>query len=133
MTRKGARVTFLFVVISAIAATCITIYGLAAGYSMFQGAILGVGCMIVLWAIIFSIMELQRLARRSKRIGGHESGFDPDAPRRVIVEPPTGEATPHHEQHGGSPGLDQGQLTARSPDLSPFSEWFHGRRKHKPS
>ena len=132
MTRKGARVAFTFVAISAIAATGIVIYGLAAGFSMFQGVILGVGCLIVLWAIIFSFFEVQRIARSSKRIGGHESGLE-DAPRIVIVQPPTEEATPHHEVHGGSPGLDQGQLTSRSPDMQPFGGLFHWPRKHKPS
>jgi hypothetical protein len=133
VTRKGARVAFTFAVISAVVASCITVYGLAAGFSAFEGVFLGVGCMIVLWAIIFSFFEVQRIARRSKRISGNASGIDPDAPRVVIVEPPTGHPYPHHETHDGSPGLDQGQLTTQSPDMSPFSELFHWRRKQKPS
>ena len=92
-----------------------------------------IGCLIVLWAIIFSILEVCRIAGGSRSIRGEpsEEGIDPDAPRTVIVEPPTGEATPHHEDHLGSEGLDQGQLTSRLPDTLPLGGWLHGSRSKK--
>jgi hypothetical protein len=53
----------------------------------------------------------------------------------VIVEGPTGEATPHHEAHAGSPGLDQGQLTSNLPDHTPNigNLMRFGRRKSSES
>jgi hypothetical protein len=54
---------------------------------------------------------------------------DPDGPRRVVVEPPTGHPYPHHELLPGSQGLDQGQLTSRCPDTTPelFRLWRRNR------
>jgi hypothetical protein len=69
----------------------------------------------------FSFFEVRRIAAgRSTSIfwDGSDDRIDPDAPRVVIVEPPTGEATPHHEDHLGSEGLDQGQNIAHSRHVS---------------
>lgn len=111
--RKASRVAFTFVVASALVITVVVLYSLAAGWDFFQGLWLTLGVLVVVWAIIFSILEVRRIAAREKSIVGPADIVDPDAPRKVIVEPPTGVATPHHEMNPGSEGLDQGQLTSR--------------------
>jgi purine-cytosine permease-like protein len=131
MNRKTSRVAFTFVTATAIVTTCIILYSLTASLSAFQTFLLLMGCLIVLWAAIFSFFEIRRISARSVSIGGErsENEVDPDAPRTLIVEPPTGEATPHHENYLGSEGLDQGQLTSRLPDSLPIN-WLH-RERHK--
>jgi hypothetical protein len=111
--RKASRVAFWYVVISALVITAMVLYTLIAGWSWMQSFWLTLGVLVVVWGIIFSILEVNRIASSSKSIVGPPDVVDPDAPRKVIVEPPTGEATPHHEFHVGSEGLDQGQLTSR--------------------
>lgn len=118
MTRKTSRVAFTFGVITAIVITCITLYSLTAGLSWFEATFLLIGSLVVIWAVIFTFFEVARIASRSKSISGREE-IDPDAPRTVIIEPPTGHPYPHHEQIAGSAGFDQGQLTSRLPDLFP--------------
>jgi hypothetical protein len=128
--RRTSQVAFIYAVVTAVVATCIVLYGLTADWSRFQTVLLLLGSLVVVWAIVFSFMEVGRLAARSKKITGPDELVDPDAPRTVIVEPPTGEATPHHEAHVGSPGLDQGQLTSNLPDHTPLLEKlsYRGRR-----
>ena len=128
MTRRSSRVGFTFGAITAVVLTCLILYSLIAGLSGSQTLLLTIGCLIAVWAILFSFFEVRRLALRSKSIGGEASDFDPDASRKVSVEPPTGEATPHHEVHLGSEGLDQGQLTSRLPDT--IAGWL-GRDRDK--
>ncbi|MGB6947235.1 MAG: hypothetical protein WBE37_32850 [Bryobacteraceae bacterium] len=129
--RKTSQVAFIYAVVTAVVATCIILFGLTADWSRFQTALLLVGSLVVVWAIAFSFMEVARLAARSEKITGPDERVDPDAPCVVIVEPPTGEATPHHESHVGSPGLDQGQLTSSLPDHTPtFGKFLsRGRRR----
>ncbi len=131
--RKTSQVAFIYAVVTAVVATCIVLYGLTADWSRFQTALLLVGSLAVVWAIAFSFMEVGRLASRSEKITGPDELVDPDAPRIVIVEPPTGEATPHHEFHTGSPGLDQGQLTSNLPDHTPLlgKLSYRGRRRER--
>lgn len=132
VTRRTSWVLFTFVVVSAVAITCITLYSLVAGFSRAETLFLLIGCLIVIWAILFSFFEVYRIAARSKRITGSDELIDPDAPRKIIVEPPTGEATPHHESHAGSEGFDQGQLTSRLPDslfIRDLLPWVRHRRK----
>lgn len=111
--RKASQVAFTYVVVSAVVITAILLYSLVADLTWPQRLWLTVGVLIVVWGIVFSILEVKRIAAREKSIVGPGDIVDPDAPREVIVEPPTGEATPHHEWHAGSEGLDQGQLTSR--------------------
>jgi hypothetical protein len=111
--RKASQVAFTYVVISAVVITAILLYSLVAELSWPQRLWLTVGVLIVVWGIVFSIHEVRRIATRSESILGPADVVDPDAPRKVIVEPPTSEATPHHEMHPGSAGQDQGQLTSR--------------------
>lgn len=111
--RKASRVAFIYVVISALIITAMVLYTLIAGWSWMQSFWLTLGVLVVAWGIIFSMLEVKRIATRSKSIAGPPDAIDPDAPRKVVVQPATGEATPHHEFHTGSEGLDQGQLTSR--------------------
>jgi hypothetical protein len=76
LNRKTSQVFCAYAVASAVTVTCVVLLGLTADWSRFQTLVLLIGCLLVVWAIV-----------------------DPDAPRRVIVLPPTGEATPHHEAH----------------------------------
>ena len=95
-----------------------------ASLSPFQTSLFLVGTLIVVWAGLFSFFEVRRIAAgrfTSIYVDGSDSRIDPDAPRVVTVEPPTDEATPHHENHLGSEGLDQGQLTSQIPDTFPFA------------
>lgn len=128
MTRKSSRVAFAFVVASAIAITCITLYSLIAGFSRLETLFLLLGCLIVIWAMIFSFFEVRRIAERSKSIAEREE-VDPDAPSQVKVGPPTGHPYPHHEDHRESAGFDQGQLTSRLPDLPPIRFRLPWRRR----
>ena len=135
LTRKGSQVAFWFGILTAMALTGIILYVLIADFSWEQSLLLTIGCLIVLWAIIFSFFEIGRLSRGAKRIRGHESGVDPDAPRTVVVDPPTGHPYPHHEMIPGSSGFDQGQLTSYGRDQTPtLRDWVHwGRHKRKAS
>jgi hypothetical protein len=124
VNRKKSRVLFAFGAATAVAVTCIVLYSLIAGLSFLQASLFLAGSLIVVWAGLFSFFEVRRIAAgRSTSIcwDGSADRMDPDAPRVVIVEPPTGEATPHHEDHLGSEGLDQGQLTSRIPDTFPIA------------
>jgi len=128
--RRTSRVTFLYGVATTVVATCIVLYSLVAGWSGFQSVLLLVGSLIVVWAIVFSFLEVGRIASRSEKITGPDEVVDPDAPRKVIVAPPTGHPYPHHEDHVESAGLDQGQLTSRLSGTPSVGELFP-RGRHK--
>jgi hypothetical protein len=130
--RKASQIAFTYVVVTAMVITAIVLYSLAADWSWVQGLWLTLGVLAVVWAAVFSFLEIRRIAARWKSIAGPEDFVDPDAPRQVIVEPPTGEATPHHEFHAGSEGQDQGQLTSRlsgTPSLGDLLHLHHGKKK----
>ena len=115
---------FGFGTATTVVVTCIVLYSLVAGLSLPQTSLWLVGSLIVVWAGLFSLFEVHRIAAGQSRSifsDGSDDRIDPDAPRVVIVGPPTGEATPHHEDHLGSEGLDQGQLTSRIPDTFPIA------------
>ena len=118
-SRKASRVAFTYAVVTAVVATSIGLYILTSNIPRSEGLLLLIGCLLVVWAIVFSFLEVGRIAAHSKKITGPDELVDPDAPRRVIVEPPTGEPYPHHEAHTGSGGRDQGQLTSSLPDHTP--------------
>jgi hypothetical protein len=119
-SRRKSRIAFVYVGATAVVATSIVLYSLVAGLTATQGLSLLLGVLIVVWTIIFTFLEVGRIAARSKTIAGPDEPVDPDAPRRVIVESATGHPYPHHEDHVGSAGRDQGQLTTGLPDQTPF-------------
>lgn len=131
--RTASRVAFIYVAVSALVITAIVLYSLTAGWSWMQSLWLTLGVLAVVWGILFSILEVRRIAARRESISGPPDIVDPDAPREVIVEPPTGEATPHHEFHAGSRGLDQGQLTSRLTGTPTPGELLHRGRDKKAS
>jgi hypothetical protein len=96
-----------------------------------QSLVLLLGVLVVVWATIFSFLEVARIASRSQKIAGPDDALDPDAPRVVIVEPSTGDPCPHHENHPASPGLDQGQFTSQLRGDTPFVEFLQRRQKHR--
>jgi hypothetical protein len=129
--RRASRVTFTFGVVTALVVTVVVLYSLVAEWSWFQSLLLALGTLVVAWTIVFSFLEVRRIATRSKSIIGPADIVDPDAPREVIVEPPTAEATPHHEFHAGSEGQDQGQLTSRlsgTPTPRELLRWGKGKK-----
>ncbi|MGP0076289.1 MAG: hypothetical protein ACLPWF_30605 [Bryobacteraceae bacterium] len=131
MNRKTSRVTFTFVVASAVVITGITLYSLMAAFTRSETLLLLTGCLILIWAMIFTFFEVRRIAARSKSISERQQ-MDPDASCIVIVEPPTGHPYPHHEDQAGSAGFDQGQLTSRLPDTLSVRDllgWMRHKKK----
>jgi hypothetical protein len=133
--RKNSRIAGVYVAATAVTVTSLVLYSLMAGLPASESLLLLLGVLIVIWAIVFTFLEVGRIAARAKSIAGSDELVDPDAPRTVIVEGPTGEATPHHEAHAGSPGLDQGQLTSNLPDHTPTIGYLmrFGHRKSSES
>lgn len=128
--RRRSRIAFIYVVATAVVATCSILYSLTAELSRWQSLVLLVGLLVVIWAIIFSFLEVGRLASRSPKISGADETVDPDAHRRVIVEASTGDPYPHHENQPASPGMDQGQFTSQLRGETPLMEFLHRRKKH---
>jgi hypothetical protein len=83
--------------------------------------LLGSGISLVVWGIIFTVLEVRRIAGISM---AHRTRDEVEAYQNrrpaVLVQPPTGEACPHHEDHAESPGLDQGQLTSALQGTTPL-------------
>ena len=77
--RKRSQIAFVYVVASAIVATCIILYSLMAELSLWQSLVLLLGVLVVVWAIIFSFLEVGRIASRSHKISGPDEALDPDA------------------------------------------------------
>ncbi len=119
--RRAVRTAFVFVVVTAVIVTSIVIYSLVAALTSWESLVLLMGTLVVVWAIVFTILEMYRLARLPK--DGQaviENEDDLEFPRTVVVQSPTGEPYPHHEHYPESPGLDQGQLTSQLPDSRPW-------------
>lgn len=117
--RKTSRIAFIYVIATAVVGTCILLYSLMAELSGVQTLVLLLGVLVVIWAILFSFFEVGRIAAGRRKITGPDDVGDPDGARRIIVEPPTGHPYPHHEEHEGSAGSDQGQYTTRLHDELP--------------
>jgi len=129
----NARFNFLYVVISAIAIGCATTYSLIAGLGTWQTMLLLTGGLIGAWATLFVFLEMRRIAQTPNYKADQALLQEPDpyAPRTVTVASSTGEPYPHHEDYPESAGLEEGQLTARLNDPTPFIEEFLNRRKQK--
>ena len=129
--RRTSQILFTYGVVTALVLTGIILFSLIAQWSWTESIWLTMGVLVVVWAILFSILETRRIASRSESITGPKDLVDPDGPRTLIVEPPTGDPVTHHEFHPGSPGLDQGQLTSRLPDQIPFLGRLQGVARSK--
>ena len=127
---KERRFAFLYVVISAVAVTCVMSYSAIAGLLWWQSLLLLTGGLIGAWATLFSFLEVRRLTLDPKSAGeALRDEEDPYAARTVVVAPPTGEPYPHHEDFPESAGFDQGQLTSQLAAETPFIERFLSRRR----
>lgn len=117
------RTWFPYVVVTAIAASAIATIAAMTGLHVWEAVIWTTGACLFLGMLIFTFVEVRRLAGISKSNAQREleeNEADRDACHIVIVGDPTGEPYPHHEDHEGSAGLDQGQLTSRLPDWTPL-------------
>ena len=116
------RFGFLYAVIAAAAiAFSMTISGIH-GLTGWQTALMVIGTVIVGWAILFSVLEMRRLGKTAKTTYAEDVEAEANAypSRTLVVAPPTGDPCPHHEDYVESQGFDQGQLTSRLPDATPY-------------
>ncbi|HYL73557.1 MAG TPA: hypothetical protein VEU96_05100 [Bryobacteraceae bacterium] len=118
----------LFVMI--MAASFAWVLVLVAGFSWQSCAILMLGMALLIGGIMFSILEMNRIAdrKRAKEVAAEIAAVEAFeallAAQRAQAErelPPEGvEPYRHHEEHEESPGYDQGQLTSRLSGTTPF-------------
>ena len=128
------RFAFLYFVIAAGAVASAMTYSGITGLAWWQTVLLLIGSVVVGLAILFSILEVRRLAQTPDQAAkAAEQARNPYTSRIVVVEPPTADPYPHHEDYGQSAGFDQGQLTSHLPDATPFVQEFLRRRPAKKS
>ena len=127
------KFAFLYVVIAAAGLAGVMTYSGIAGLAWWQSLLMLVGCLIVGWAILFSILEVRRLGQTTKERADEavEGSSNPYPSRNVVVAPPTADPYPHHEDYAQSSGFDQGQLTSQLPDSTPFIDRFLSGRNKK--
>lgn len=132
--RKTIRSAFIYGAVTAVVLTCLGMYSLLASLTIWQTLLLLSGSLIVIWTILFTVLEMLRLAKQSNS-GGNQAVIedeDLEFPRVVVVHPATGDPYPHHEHYAESGGLDQGQLTSQLPESAPlFIELIRRRRRNK--
>lgn len=115
------RFGFLYVVIAAGALASAMIYSGLAGLTWWHSMLMVVGAVAVGCAILYSILEMRRLAQTPHEAAkAAEKAANPYRPRTVVVDPPTADPYPHHEDYEQSSGFDQGQLTSRIADTTPL-------------
>jgi len=119
VTRGKEKFAFLYGVAAAVTITIVAIYSLVASLTWFQGLMLLAGCLLVIWTLVYSVLEMHSRDREEGSATRLEQP-DPYGPRKVVIAPPTGEPYPHHETYAESAGFDQGQLTSRIPGSTPF-------------
>ena len=132
--RKTIRSAFIYGAVTAVVLTCLGMYSLLAGLTIWQTLLLLSGSLIVIWTILFTVLEMLRLAKHSNS-GGSQAVIEDEGLEfpRVVVHPATGDPYPHHEHYAESGGLDQGQLTSQLPESSPLIvELIRRRRRNKP-
>lgn len=126
---RERRLAFLYAVIAAAAVAFVMTISGVAGLYWWQSVLMLIGTVVVGWAVLFSVLEIGRLGKGKDQ---PEELDDVDAypSRRIVVAPPTCDACVHHEDYVESRGFDQGQLTSRIPDGTPFiEEMLRGRAK----
>jgi hypothetical protein len=111
--------------------TAAIFYSSMAHLAVPQTILLLIGLPLVACAFVFSFVEVRAAAGKNSAPEAPPVDLNQYATRRVDVNPPTGEAYPHHEYFKESGGFDQGQLTARISDETPFLEAFFERRRIK--
>ena len=122
MLRKTSRVVFPYAVVFAVMISFIAGFGMMAGMYGWEILLWCIGACLVIGGIIFTFFEVRRLAGISKstqELAREEAEADRMTRRVVVVEGPTGDPYPHHEDFAESAGSDQGQLTSRSPEPTP--------------
>ena len=131
MERKLGRVLFPYLIVFVSLVSLIAGFGMMASAPGWQIWIWAIGGCLVVGAGMFSFFEVRRLAGISNApdIARAEAEADRFSRLRAVVEPSTGEPCPHHEDHVGSPGIDQGQLTSRMDTPTPLVGHFAERRK----
>ena|SRR5579871_1332363 len=99
----------------------VAIVSMVVSFAWWQSLLLATGISLVVWGITFTVLEVRRIAGIST---AHRTVDEIEAYRnqyRVgVVQPPTGDAVPHHEDYPESPGMDQGQLTSRLQGSTPL-------------
>ncbi len=127
------RFAFLYVVIAAGATASAMIYSGIVGLAWWQSLLAVIGAVVVGCAVLFSVLEVRRLAQTPNEAAkALEEASNPYSARTVVVDPPTADPYPHHEDYAQSSGFDQGQLTSRIADTTPFINRFGTRgRKEK--
>lgn len=127
------KFAFLYLAISAVVVACAMTFSGIVGLAWWQTVLLLIGGLVGAWATVFSFLEVRRLGQTAMNTADQalEENANPYSSRTVAVDPPTGDPYPHHEDYPESQGLDQGQLTSRLPDATPFIDSFlrHGRNK----
>lgn len=123
------RFAFLYLVIAAGAVASAMIYSGLTGLTRWQTVLALIGAVVVGWAILFSFLEMRRLARTPAEAAEDlEEASNPYTPRTVVVEPPTADPYPHHEDYVQSSGFDQGQLTSRITEDTPLIDKLEARK-----
>ena len=125
------RFAFLYVVIAAGAVASAMIYSDITGLAWSKSLMLAIGAVIVGCAILFSVLEVRRLAQTPEEAAkARMDAVNPYTSRTLVVDPPTADPYPHHEDYTQSAGFDQGQLTSRIADTTPIIEKFRRRSRH---
>ena len=125
----NANFTFLYVVISAVAVGCSGIYSLITGLAWWQTALVMIGGLLGAWAILFTFLELRRVAQ-TQNDNAQEAPNKEENPyvsRTIVVLPSTGMPYPHHEDYPESAGLTEEQLVSRLPNKTPIIEDYLDR------
>lgn len=123
MVRKTSRVLFPYIIVLATIISLTAGFGMMAGLQGWKILLWCVGLCLVVGAGMYTFFEVRRLAgiTNPREQAWEEEQADAETEREIIIGPGTGEPYPHHEGHGESPGFDQGQLTSRSPEPTPFT------------
>jgi hypothetical protein len=124
MVRKTSRILFPYIVVLTTIISLTAGFGMMAGLTSWKILLWCVGLCLVVGAGMYTFFEVRRLAgiTNPREKAWEEEQADDTTDHVVIVSPGTGEPYPHHEAHDESPGLDQGQLTSRSPEPTPLIE-----------
>ena len=116
------KFAFMYGVIAIGALAVAIAYWAVARLDWFQCVLVFVGCLAVGWAMLYTVLEVRRLAQTpsEREQEALEGRSNPYISRSVSIEPSTGDPYPHHEEYRESCGQDQGQRTSRLPGSTPL-------------